>query len=221
MKKFLTISMMALAVVLASSCNKDENPEESNNSKYINTWVAENVEVSKVLEELDGTNIDEILGELPGTIKNQIAAKKVNAIVKFDENGKGSAGVLIDSEMLVMLKMMITYATEQGITIPDAAVTLLNSLKANDCIGMTFTYTATPADATKGKFEFAVTVDGKTEKTDADYSDLSDNSITLSYTEDSQTYKYTLKSLGSTKLTVNNFIDALTLVNLLPDTAKE
>ncbi len=218
MKKFLTISMMALAMVLASSCNKDENPEESNNSKYVNTWVAENVAVSEVLEDLDGTTIDEILGSLPETVKNQIATKKVNAIVKFDGNGKGNAGVLLDTELLGMMKVLIASLPAQGITVPEEVTVLLNSLKANDCIGITFDYTATPADATKGKFEFAVTVDGKTEKTDVDYTDLSDDSITISYTEDSQTYKYTLKSLSSTKLTVNNFIDVMTLAGLLPGT---
>ncbi len=222
MKKFLTISMMALAVVLASSCNKNEDPEVSDNTKYINTWVAENVAVSDVLADIDGTSIDELLNTLPvsETIKNQIAAMKVNVIVKFDENGKGNTGLLIDNQILLLLNGLITYAAQEGIEIPEAIKTLVGNLKVNDYIGATFTYTAAPEDATKGKLEFTVVADGKTEKSEVDYSGLSDDSMTISYT-DEVTIKYTFKSLGSTKLTVNNFIDVVALAALLPDTGDD
>ena len=60
MKKFLTISMMALAVVFASSCEKDNNePEASTN--YLNTWVTEQIPASQVI----GDEFNDILKNLP------------------------------------------------------------------------------------------------------------------------------------------------------------
>lgn len=213
--------MMALAVVLASSCNKDENPKGSDNSKYVNTWVAENVKVSKVLEDLDGGDISEVLDNLPEALKNQAAQLmklEVNAIVKLDENGKGNAGVLVNQPLLTAMGIVIKAIEGQGITIPSAVTEFLNKLKVNDYIGAPFTFVAAPEDATKGKLTFTVTVSGKAETTTADYKDLSDNAITVSYKDESESLTYTLKSLSSTKLTVGNFVDGTVLASLIPDT---
>ena len=58
MKKFLTISMMALALVFATSCEKD-NEESLDN--YVNTWVTDEIP----LTEIAGDDITAEFPELP------------------------------------------------------------------------------------------------------------------------------------------------------------
>lgn len=226
MKKFLTVSMMALAMVLASSCNKDENPEEEvNNAKYINTWVAKDVEVGKALWDVTDS---EIFVNLPDAIKTQLADAKCDMIVRLDENGNGNAGVHVDNNMLTLLRAFYSWLSQQGsVTIPSDVSQLLLSVKANDYVGIAFTYEATPTDETKGKFTVTTGVGEDSLTDDVDYSELSDNAMTLSYKDEitnPETGKtedvdvtYTLKSLSSTGLTVNNFVDASVLIALIPD----
>ncbi len=225
MKKFLTVSMMALALVAASSCNKDENPEEVNNARYINTWVAKDVEVGKVLGDVSD---DEIFSKLPDAMKAQLADTKLDLIVKLDENGKGNAGVYLNNNTLTLLRTLFSWISKQeGVTIPSEVSQIFAGIKANDYVGAAFAYTAAPTDGTKGKFTVTVGTGEESETEEISYSDLSDNAMTLSYKdeiENPQTGKtetvdvtYTLKSLSSTGLTINSFVDVSALAALIPD----
>ncbi len=230
MKKFLTVSMMALAMVLASSCNKDEDPaKDVNNTKYINTWVAKDVEVGKILGDVSDP---ETFVKLPDNIKSQLADMKLDIVVKLDENGKGNAGVHLDNNKLTMLRTIFSWISQQeGVQIPSEVSQIFAGIKADDYVGAPFAYSAAPTDETKGKFTVTVGTGEESETEDVNYSDLSDNAMTLSYkdeVENPQTGKtemvdvsYTLKSLGSTGLTVNNFVDVSALAALIPDGGDE
>ena len=217
--------MMALAMVLASSCNKDDDPEKDvNNTKYINTWVAKDVEVGKILGDVSDA---ETFVKLPDNIKAQLVDMKLDIVMKLDENGKGNVGVHLDNNKLTMLRTIFSWISQQeGVQIPSEVSQIFAGIKANDYVGASFAYSAVPTDETKGKFTVTVGTGDESETEDVNYSDLSDNSMTLSYKDEiknPQTGKteevdvsYTLRSLSSTGLTINNFVDISALAALIP-----
>lgn len=85
MKKFLTISMMALALVFATSCEKD-NEESLDN--YVNTWVTDEIP----LTEIAGDDITAEFPELPEGIQavlaQQLANVKLRAVINLAADGK-------------------------------------------------------------------------------------------------------------------------------------
>ena len=93
MKKFLTISMMALALVFATSCEKD-NEESLDN--YVNTWVTDEIP----LTEIAGDDITAEFPELPEGIQavlaQQLANVKLRAVINLAADGKAQAGVLVN-----------------------------------------------------------------------------------------------------------------------------
>ncbi|MCI7177594.1 MAG: hypothetical protein SOU95_08740 [Candidatus Cryptobacteroides sp.] len=78
MKKFLTISMMALVLVFATSCEKD-NEESLDN--YVNTWVTDEIP----LTEIAGDDITAEFPELPegmqAVLAQQLANVKLRAVL--------------------------------------------------------------------------------------------------------------------------------------------
>ncbi len=231
MKKFFTVSMMALALVLASSCNKEENSAD-NNAKYVNTWVAKDLSVSQIIKEISAgdSTVDDIIGSLPEEQKNLILNQKLNAVMKLDENGKGNFGLHLDNNTYALFKALYSWYSEQeGAEIPSAVSELVAKIKVNDYVGLSFTYVAVPTDETTGKIDFTVQVDkDKPETSTVEYSKLSDSTITLSYEEkDASTgktnsFSYDFNSLGTTTgITVGNFIDLSVLASLFPDSDEE
>lgn len=75
MKKFLTISMMALALVFATSCEKD-NEESLDN--YVNTWVTEQIPASEVV----GDEFNDLIAKLPEDAQKMIASQMGNLSFK-------------------------------------------------------------------------------------------------------------------------------------------
>lgn len=222
MKKFLTVSMLALALVLASSCNKEENSGD-NNAKYVGTWVAKDIPLAQIVGELgaDG-DLSEIISQLPEDTKATVLAKKFNVVMTLDENGKGTFGLHLDKNTHQLLYNIYSYFSEQGYQYPPAISELVAKIKDNDYAGMGFTYVAAPTDETKGKFTFTVKIKDDAETSIVDYSGLTDDAITLSYEDKNESGEpvnitYNLISLAKSGITVNNFIDLSVLASLIPD----
>lgn len=232
MKKFLTISMMALAVVFASSCNKDENPAEENKN-YVNTWVDVDVAASDVMGYIDATELPEAVMQFLAT---QTANLKFTAVANLAEDGTGNAGILVEKSKLNLIVTAVeTYLEQHASEIPAETLAkvqavmaqvkpVLNGLNDHDYVGAPFTYTAAPTDATSGKFTFTTKVDGKDESTEVSYSDLSETTMNLTGkigTEDEvkaadkadvKPYTLHLKSASSAKVEVGKFVDATSFV---------
>ena len=238
MKKFLTISMMALAVVFASSCEKDENPADETNTNYVNTWVDENISASQVI----GDEFNDILKNLPADAQQQIASQLNTLTFKaafcLSEGGNGQAGVIVEKTKLNLLSAAVEAMLNQyGSQLPaEALATIQKVLPAlkqfvaglddNDLVGTSFTWTVTPADATSGDFAVTVkTIDEdnagavKEDTETVHYSELTADSITLTVTdeEDGQ-FTYTFKSASAAKVTLGKFVDVATLASgLVPE----
>lgn len=231
MKKFLTISMMALAVVFASSCNKDEDEPETN-TNYVNTWVDADVAASDVLSYVD-------VAELPETVKQFLATQTANlkftAVASLAADGRGNAGILVEKTKLNLIVTAVeTYLNQHASEISEATLAkiqavmtqlkpVLDSLNDNDYVGTPFTYTVAPTDATSGKFTFTTELKGKEETAEVSYSNLSETTMTITgmigtedgteakATDSAKSYTLHLKSAASAKVTVGNFVDATTL----------
>lgn len=230
MKKFLSISMMALALVFASSCNKDENGEPSA-EKCVNTWVTDEISLSEVAGEISSEDI-EIPAEIWAVIAPQINNMKVRAAVDLSSDGKGQAGVLVDKAQLnLMVTAVQTILAQYGDKIDADKLAeinqiftlvkpMLDNLKDGDYVGTAFTYTATATDNESGKITVTykdTDEEGneKDETTEVAYSGLSDDAITLVVADEDGTQTVPLKSASSAKVTVGNFVDVTALKALL------
>lgn len=226
MKKFLSISMMALALVFASSCNKDENGEPSA-EKCVNTWVTDEVALSEVVGKIDLGDVklpEEILAALAPQLNNF----KARAAVELAADGKGKGGILVEKAQLnLMMSAVQALLTQYGSQLDpevlaevNAVLTkvkpMLDNLKDGDLVGATFTYTATATDAENGKITVTYKStdengNEKDETTEVAYSGLSDDAITLVVADEDGTQTVPLKSASSAKVTVGNFVDATAL----------
>ena len=92
-------------------------------------------------------------------------------------------------------------------------------LKDNDYVGVPFTYTVAPTDATSGKITLTLKdEEGKDTVSEIDYRDLSSDSITIESVDENDSSKktaMTLKSASSAKVTVGNFVDIAQALNSL------
>ena len=229
MKKFLTISMMALALVFATSCEKDENPEE--NTNYVNTWVTDEIP----LTEIAGDDITAEFPELPEGIQavlaQQLANVKLRAVINLAADGKAQAGVLVNKTKLnLMVTAMETLLSQyesqlkpeelaQVKAVMEVLKPFVAGLKDNDYVGVPFTYTVAPTDATSGKIALTLKdEEGKDTVSEIDYRDLSSDSITIESVDENDSSKkttMTLKSASSAKVTVGDFVDIAQALNSL------
>lgn len=228
MKKFLSISMMALALVFASSCSKEDN-EEPSAAKCVNTWVTDEVAVTDILP-------DDAFAEIPAELQPVLAAQlnnlKFKAAVELAADGTGKGGVLVEKTKLTLMETAIqTLLTQYADKIdPEilaqinaglaAVKPVLDNLKDGDLVGATFTYTATATDAESGKITLTykdTDEEGneKDETTDVAYSGLSDNAVTFTITDEDGAQTFALKSASSANVTVGNFVDATAFKSLL------
>lgn len=229
MKKFLTISMMALALVFATSCEKD-NEESLDN--YVNTWVTDEIP----LTEIAGDDITAEFPELPegmqAVLAQQLANVKLRAVINLAADGKAQAGVLVNKAKLnLMVTAMETLLSQyesqlkpEELAQVKAVMEVLKpffvaGLKDNDYVGVPFTYTVAPTDATSGKITLTLKdEEGKDTVSEIDYRDLSSDSITIESVDENDSSKkttMTLKSASSAKVTVGNFVDIAQALNSL------
>ena len=230
MKKFLSISMMALALVFASSCNKGDN-EDPSAAKCVNTWVTDEISLSEVAGEISSEDI-EIPAEIWAVIAPQINNMKVRAAVDLSSDGKGQAGVLVDKAQLnLMVTAVQTILAQYGDKIDADKLAeinqiftlvkpMLDNLKDGDYVGTAFTYTATATDNENGKITVTykdTDEEGneKDETMEVAYSGLSDDAMTLTVADESETKSISLKSASSANVTVGNFVDVTALKALL------
>lgn len=228
MKKFLTISMMALALVFATSCEKD-NEESLDN--YVNTWVTDEIP----LTEIAGDDITAEFPELPegmqAVLAQQLANVKLRAVINLAADGKAQAGVLVNKTKLnLMVTAMETLLSQyesqlkpeelaQVKAVMEVLKPFVAGLKDNDYVGVPFTYTVAPTDATSGKITLTLKdEEGKDTVSEIDYRDLSSDSITIESVDENDSSKkitMTLKSASSAKVTVGNFVDIAQALNSL------
>lgn len=228
MKKFLTISMMALALVFATSCEKD-NEESLDN--YVNTWVTDEIP----LTEITGDDITAEFPELPEGIQaalaQQLANVKLRAVINLAADGKAQAGVLVNKTKLnLMVTAMETLLSQyesqlkpeelaQVKAVMEVLKPFVAGLKDNDYVGVPFTYTVAPTDATSGKITLTLKdEEGKDTVSEIDYRDLSSDSITIESVDENDSSKkttMTLKSASSAKVTVGDFVDIAQALNSL------
>lgn len=226
MKKFLTISMMALAVVFASSCEKDENPADETNTNYVNTWVDENISAAEVLSYADALGfIQQLPAEVKQFLATQSATLKFTAVANLAADETGNVGILVKkSELNVLVATIEAYLEEHASEIDQAELAkiqgvmtnlkpVLEGLNDNDYVGMPFTYTAAPADATSGKFTFTAKTGKGDKSVEASYSNLSETTLTITGSlaakaDKVASYKLDLKSAASAKIAVGKFVDA-------------
>lgn len=228
MKKFLTISMMALALVFATSCEKD-NEESLDN--YVNTWVTDEIP----LTEIAGDDITAEFPELPEGIQavlaQQLANVKLRAVINLAADGKAQAGVLVNKTKLnLMVTAMETLLSQyesqlkpeelaQVKAVMEILKPFVAGLKDNDYVGVPFTYTVAPTDATSGKITLTLKdEEGKDTVSEIDYRDLSSDSITIESVDENDSSKkttMTLKSASSAKVTVGDFVDIAQALNSL------
>lgn len=228
MKKFLTISMMALALVFATSCEKD-NEESLDN--YVNTWVTDEIP----LTEIAGDDITAEFPELPEGIQavlaQQLANVKLRAVINLAADGKAQAGVLVNKTKLnLMVTAMETLFSQyesqlkpeelaQVKAVMEVLKPFVAGLKDNDYVGVPFTYTVAPTDATSGKITLTLKdEEGKDTVSEIDYRDLSSDSITIESVDENDSSKkttMTLKSASSAKVTVGDFVDIAQALNSL------
>lgn len=231
MKKFLSIAMIALAAVFASSCNKDNSSEES--TKFINTWVTDEIKATDYF----GDEFTDLLKNLPESaqtaIKAQLDKTKFKGVVSVKNDGNGFYGVLVDKANLNLLVTAVTtWVENHGSELTDEQKTALNkiiyelkptinSLKDNDVIGTSFTWTVKENHGATG----ILNVTTKTVKTDDDgdeitgedekpvfenttleiaWKDLSDDAVTLTYGDQKP---ISCKSASAAKVTVGTFYD--------------
>ena len=230
MKKFLSISMMALALVFASSCSKDNNDEPSA-AKCVNTWVTDEIALSEIAGEISSED-SEIPAEVWAVIAPQINNLKVRAAVNLASDGKGQAGVIVDKAQLnLMVTAIQTILAQYGDKIDAEKLAeinqiftlvkpMLDNLKDGDYVGTAFTYTATATDDENGKItvtykETDKEGNEKEETAEVAYSGLSDNAITLTVTDEDGTQTVSLKSAASANITVGNFVDISAIEALL------
>ena len=234
MKKFFTISMMALALVFASSCEKDNNEPETN-TNYVNTWVDENISVAEVLSYADALGYSQ---NLPAEVKQFLAEQSSNlkftAVANLAADETGNVGILVEKSKLNLIVTAVeTYLKQQASEIPEATLSkiqtvmekvkpMIASLNDDDYLGIPFTYAVAPADATSGKFTFTAKI-GKEEKTaEASYSNLSETALTitgnLETADKVASYTLNLKSAASAKIAVGKFVDGSQLASgLVPE----
>lgn len=228
MKKFLTISMMALALVFATSCEKD-NEESLDN--YVNTWVTDEIP----LTEIAGDDITAEFPELPegmqAVLAQQLANVKLRAVINLAADGKAQAGVLVNKTKLnLMVTAMETLLSQyesqlkpeelaQVKAVMEVLKPFVAGLKDNDYVGVPFTYTVAPTDATSGKITLTLKdEEGKDTVSEIDYRDLSSDSITIESVDENDSSKkttMTLKSASSAKVTVGDFVDIAQALNSL------
>lgn len=228
MKKFLTISMLALALVFATSCEKD-NEESLDN--YVNTWVTDEIP----LTEIAGDDITAEFPELPEGIQavlaQQLANVKLRAVINLAADGKAQAGVLVNKTKLnLMVTAMETLLSQyesqlkpeelaQVKAVMEVLKPFVAGLKDNDYVGVSFTYTVAPTDATSGKITLTLKDEqGKDTVSEIDYRDLSSDSITIESVDENDSSKkttMTLKSASSAKVTVGDFVDIAQALNSL------
>lgn len=229
MKKFLTISMMALALVFATSCEKD-NEESLDN--YVNTWVTEQIPASEVV----GDEFNALIAKLPEDAQKMIASQMGNlsfkAALVLNEDGKAQAGIVVEKAKLNLLATAVeTMLDRYSSQIPAEYLQTIQqilpvlkqfvaSLEDNDLVGESFTYSATPTDATSGKFVFTfkdLDENGKPkdEIINADYSSLSESSMKIEVTEEGETISYTFKSASVANVKLGKFVDIEQALNSL------
>lgn len=228
MKKFLTISMMALALVFATSCEKD-NEESLDN--YVNTWVTDEIP----LTEIAGDDITAEFPELPegmqAVLAQQLANVKLRAVINLAADGKAQAGVLVNKAKLnLMVTAMETLLSQyesqlkpeelaQVKAVMEVLKPFVAGLKDNDYVGVPFTYTVAPTDATSGKITLTLKdEEGKDTVSEIYYRDLSSDSITIESVDENDSSKkttMTLKSASSAKVTVGDFVDIAQALNSL------
>lgn len=229
MKKFLTISMMALVLVFATSCEKD-NEESLDN--YVNTWVTDEIP----LTEIAGDDITAEFPELPegmqAVLAQQLANVKLRAVINLAADGKAQAGVLVNKAKLnLMVTAMETLLSQyesqlkpeelaQVKAVMEVLKPFVDGLKDNDYVGVSFTYTVAPTDATSGKITLTLKdEEGKETVSEIDYRDLSSDSITIESVDENDSSKkttMTLKSASSAKVTVGDFVDVSSLSAFIP-----
>ena len=229
MKKFLTISMMALAVVFASSCEKDENPAGETNTNYVNTWVDENIPAAEVLSYADALGFSQ---QLPAEVKQFLATKPANlkftAVANLAADETGNVGILVKkSELNILVATIEAYLEDHASEIDQAELAkiqgvmtklepVLEGLNDLDYVGMPFTYTVAPADATSGEFTFTAKIGKEDKSVEASYSNLSETTLTITGSlaakaDKVASYTLDLKSAASAKIAVGKFVDASTI----------
>lgn len=215
MKKFLTLSMMALAVVLASSCNKTE---EVTDPLYVNTWVAEDLTIDDIYSNGDGSSA--IYG-LPEDYATELQNMRFKVIMKIDGDGNGNLGLYVDQATLAFVQKLIVWANKEDLGIPAEALQYVAKIKANDYAGLSLTYTVAPTDETQGKITILSNLGEGSEPAVLSYSELSKDSVKLgvNFEEDSETTDRPLagqvvepvvinfKSLSSTGIKLGKFVD--------------
>lgn len=197
MKKFLTISMMALAMAFVSSCNKDGNGtgEEAGEATLVKTWVTDEIPASLVTDIV----LDRILpSDIPEEVLADLAALAANAKIRlavdFKEDKTGGVGVILDKDAVNVLitGIKMSFAEHEkdypGLEemyggILDKVAEKINDYNDGDYIGASYTYVATPADAASGEISLVFKVDDR-EDGDAEgackYSGLTASKVILS-----------------------------------------
>lgn len=202
MKKFLTVSMMALAVVFASSCNKDENGNdgESGEATLVKSWVSEGLPAAYMLDlilpDMDGVP-EEVLGELDGLLGDA----KIRCVFDFREDKTGGVGVLVNkTELNVMIAGLTGVFTKyegkyealaEYKQILEKLAGVVKNYNDGDYIGAAYTYDVTPTDATSGAIDFVLKLDSRKDKKEAcTYSGLAVDKVTLTEVEDEEDVEY-------------------------------
>lgn len=228
MKKFLSISMMALALVFASSCSKDEEPSAE---KCVNTWVTDELALTEIVDVEDIFG-DKVPAELQPVLAAQLNNLKFKVALDFAADGNGKGGVVIEKTKLNLVEtaiqaLLTQYADklkpEELAKLNELLATvkpMLDNLKDGDLVGAQFTYSATPTDSESGRIvatykDLDEEGNPKDETMEFVYSGLSDNTITLTSVTEGKTESISFKSAASANVTIGNFVDVAALGSLI------
>lgn len=226
MKKYFSIAAAVLAVLSLSSCEKNDDASGDQGASVVNTWVSDEMPITSFGSIEIGDYTEGLPQEAVKALTAALANAKFQVVLDLKADGNGQAGILVDKAKLnLMVQTVKTLLETYGAQIPAeklqeinaamaAAQPLLEALKDNDYVGVTYTYTVNPADAASGKIIATVqsvgddeTEDGEKDDnvTEMDYSGLSADAVTVTGMDDGKPVTFNFRSASASGVTVGSF----------------